>query len=294
VLDYSVNARSFASNEHFNNILYFFKKVVEEGRSPNLPEVQDLKCEVLSDRIKAVAETGKIPPKSVCLYVSEGSSDPETRLWTKVKEVKPEKDAQSVEFEYFPKRENSDVYFFVRSTFEKGFKAGSNVVMKRTDGIDIKVKSTNKVIFSSREDYGETVFFVVKPNLKTPIDYVGDYSVKREKGPMDIEGVSCLSGLQTIKTLSYGDLPEDSVLVMDIYVKKDSLVKISLIRSQEGKYDEYSCYFKLNGEEIWHNVKAELSKFKSNEGGNLRSFDGVRRLKIEADGEFILNNALWV
>jgi hypothetical protein len=167
--------------------------------------------------------------------------------------------------------------------------------MKRTDDIEIKTKANNKVIFSSRDDYAETVFFPVKPKLKTPIDYIGGYSVKREKGPMEIEGVTCLSGLETLKTLSDGELLEDSVLVMDIYVKKDALVKVSLLHvDQNGNKKRYACYFKLNGEEIWHNVKAELSKFKSEEGANLRSFDGVKSIRVEADAEFILNNALWV
>lgn len=295
VLDYSVNTKEFANFNHFNNVLYFFDKVNKEGKSPDLPEVQDLKCDVLTDRIRAINEFGKVIPKSVCLYASEGSTDPEERIWTKVEEVKPEKDANSVVFEYFPKKENSDVYLFIRSEFDKGYKAGSNVVMKRTDGMDIKTKNTNKVIFSSRDDYAETVFFPVKPKLKTPIDYLGGYSVKREKGPMDIEGVSCLSGLQTLKTLSDGDLLEDSVLVMDIYVKGDALVKVSLLHvDQNGNKKRYACYFKLKGEEIWHNVKAELSKFKSEEGANLRSFENVKSIRIESDAEFILNNALWV
>lgn len=295
VLDYSVNARNFANFSHYKNVLQFFATVVKEGKAPLLPEVQDLKCDVLEDRIRAITEIGKIPPKSVCLYVSEGKTDPEERIWTKVEEKKPEKNANSVVFEYFPKKENVDVYLFVRAEFEKGYKAGSNVVMKRTDGVKIAVKTPNKVIFSSREDFGESVFFAVRPDLKTPIDYVGKYSVRRESGPMGIEGVTCSSGLVTLKTLADGNLLEDSVLILDVYVKEDATVKVSLLHEEDlSSHREYSCCFKLNGEEIWHNLKTELKKFKGIDGSNLRSFEGVKGIKIECDEEFLLNNALWV
>ncbi len=293
-LDYSVNEKDFAHKNHLTNILYFFDKV-ENNQTDNLAKVQDLNCEVLSDRIRVVTKIDGIVPKKVSLYVAEGNKVLSLRVWSKVQEKKLTKNTEEIVFEYFPNKNCEDHYFFIRSDFENGYRVGSNVVMKKTGEVTIKNKSKGKVIFSSREKFSETVFRAVTPNINTAIDYTGKYSIKRIIGPMDIEGVSCLSGLETHKTFTDVELAEDSVLVSDVFVKSDANVKFSLVKIEEdGKETEYSYTVSFRGEQVWYNIKTELNKFKSEEGQILRSFDGVLLLRITADSEFAINNLLWV
>ena len=49
------------------------------------------------------------------------------------------------------------------------------------------------------------------------------------------------------------------------------------------------------GGDVWHNVQLEKNRFKTAEGMVLKSYEKIDAIEFSVDeGEFLLNNALWV
>ena len=57
---------------------------------------------------------------------------------------------------------------------------------------------------------------------------------------------------------------------------------------------EYSASASITGGEVWQNVKFEKNRFKTAEGMSLKNYDKIEAIEFYADGDFLINNALWV
>ena len=61
-----------------------------------------------------------------------------------------------------------------------------------------------------------------------------------------------------------------------------------------GEKTEYVTAVKIFGGDIWQNVKLELNNFKTKDGMGIKSYDKIQAVEFSADGEFLVNNFLWV
>ena len=117
-----------------------------------------------------------------------------------------------------------------------------------------------------------------------------------KKGPMGINGVTCRGGLLTFALASKKFKPKDgSMLLVDVFTDEPKELKVKLISNYFGERVEYFVKINLLGGDIWQNTKTEMNKFKTAEGMPLKGYSKIEALEISVeDGEFLINNALWV
>ncbi len=115
-------------------------------------------------------------------------------------------------------------------------------------------------------------------------------------GPMDIAGAYGEGGLKTYKINEIKELlTENSILLMDVYASEKSSVLVELVCSADTeKETHYYADGKIPGGETWHSLKFFFNRFKTEEGRLLRTPNLVNLLILHIDGEYLVNNILWL
>lgn len=291
---YSVGSRDRVNAQAFNDAIMFFNTFLSENQGQDLPMEVDIHAEIKDGAIKFKVKPQDGQIKSVYLFVSEQTVTPATRCWQKYgKAVK--KDGV-YNFTISPYHDSNMVVAFAQVEYENGFVIGSNVINKKFKAEEVAPSFKSNIIYSSRNAHAESVFYDEFEVDKCPSISVCDKkTVKVKKGPMGLVGVTGDNGLLTFKIGTKKDSPsEGAMLILDAFSKNASTLTIKLFSDYNGARTEYLFKTALNGGDIWQNVKVDISKFKTAEGMSLKDVSKVDALAFEVDGEFLINNALWV
>lgn len=82
---------------------------------------------------------------------------------------------------------------------------------------------------------------------------------------------------------------------MDVYASEKSSVLVELVCSADTeKETHYYADGKIPGGETWHSLKFFFNRFKTEEGRLLRTPNLVNLLILHIDGEYLVNNILWL
>jgi hypothetical protein len=112
---------------------------------------------------------------------------------------------------------------------------------------------------------------------------------------MEINGVYCKAGLLTFKLNAKTDRPQEGAMLMfDVYSKQKGVAAVKLIADYFGNRVDYFAWVNVHGGEVWQNVKVDINKFKTEQGLSLKEFEKINALEFIIDGEYLINNALWV
>ena len=129
------------------------------------------------------------------------------------------------------------------------------------------------------------------------------YGIKTEKdnkisvktSVMDMSGISSEYGITTFKINIAKFKPIDgSMFMLDVCLPQGGNFYVKLITDYFGSKTEYLATVKTFGGTVWQNVKLELNNFKTKEGFALKSYDKIQAMEFSADGEYFINNFLWV
>lgn len=293
---YSVGYRDRVSGEAYNNCVLFFENFLKPRGKKKLYSDLEIKAEIVDGKIVVEVVGEKDDLKDLAVYCAEEISRPSLRAWHRVTNY--EKQDDKYVFTYTPYPQSGQVIIFAQATYKSGFSIGSNVISKKFAENEICLKYKSNVIYTSRELGSESVF-TAENQAEENADHINLCDKKRvliKKGPLGIEGVTCEWGLLTFKINASKDMPkEEAILMFDVYSKHPSEFKVKLIADFFGEHKEYFATVKLLGGEVWHNVKLQRNKFKTEQGMNLKSYDKIEALAFEnGNGEFLINNALWV
>ncbi|MBQ9514356.1 MAG: hypothetical protein IJR66_05240 [Clostridia bacterium] len=285
---YSANYSSALDSRSYKNILLFLERFAKKNDSIVLPSEPELKLSLEDGEIVGeVKLDGHKEIKYACIYASEEAMETKNRSWEKVFVAKqPE-----FSFSYRPFYKSEIAFFYCKVIYKNGFSVCSNVISKKFTEKEIKKTNNQKVIFTSRNEIDTNPFVGVNEDGTRYIHFSEKKRVFLKKGPMDIYGVYADGGLITYKIGIKKDNPsEDSILIFDIYLPNDGEISIILKEAET----EYSAKIRLSGGQIWHNVKLERNRFKTEEGRILKDFTNIKVLEIKTDNEFLLNNMLWI
>ncbi len=293
---YSIGYTDRVSGEGYNNAVLFFDEYLKNGGKKGLPNEPEIKIDFLDGKAIITVNADKNNLKELCVFVSEGVVDPAKRSWVRINEVKSMGEEGCV-FEYIPYHESNIVTAFARVEYKKGYTIGSPIVCKKFKAEEGLRGYKSKVIYSSRREGGESIFtasrqgeancYKINLSLEKPVQVL--------KGPMDMLGVYSKWGLLTFKINSLKDKPDnDSMLMFDCYTKEDNEIIVKLISDYFGNKVEYFAKVKVLGGEVWHNIKLEKTKFKTAEGMSLKSYEKINAIEFNANGTWLINNALWV
>ncbi len=295
---YSVGFCNSISKTGYNNALIFFENALKKKGKINLPKEMDIKCEIDSGLLNIQVVPDKKEIESLSVYVSEQTVRPALRAWRKLSEYKTLTKKGEYTFEYTPYPESGMVTLFAKARYKSGFALCSPIISKKFTIEEINKSYKSNIIYSSRLEVSEAAFSVVCNDCKDceQIFINDNCSIKIKKGPMGIEGISRQCGLTTFKINSVTDKPkEGAILMFDAHSKIDLMLSVKLIANFFGEKQAYLATVKLYGGNIWHNFKLPINKFKTAEGMPLRSFDDIDAISFECEeGDFLLNNALWV
>ncbi len=295
---YSVGYCNSVSSIAYKNALIFFENALKKKGKITLAKEMDIRCELENGCITLGVIPDKKELESVAVYLSEQTVTPALRAWKKISECKEITKKGERIFEYSPYPRSGMVVAFAEATYKSGFTVCSPMVSKKFSAEDVNAGYKSNIIYSSRIPNAESVFSVVCQNCKDCEQVFIDENcaVKVKKGPMSIDGVNSKCGLMAFKINCVKDKPkQDAILMFDAHAKSDVNVIVKLTVNYFDNPQEFLATVKVFGGKIWHNFKLAINKFKTAEGMPLKSYDKVNAITfLSEDGEFLLNNALWV
>lgn len=295
---YSVGYRTRVNGEAYGNILLFFENFLKNNEvKPYLPEEMDIKCELEDGKIVVEVSPDLKEMKGIELFVAEETVKPSLRAWRKLTDYTSSGDGK-LKFSYSPYPQSNLVMCFAQARYKSGFVIGSNVVARKFNPEEVNIGYKSNIIYSSRNSNAESIFNA-NHQFKQDNNHINIEDKKRvkiKKGPMGIDGVYCKWGLMTFKINASVDKPNpDALLMFDVFVKESAQVTVKLICDYFGNPTEYSSTVSLEGGDIWHNIKIQRNKFKSEEGMTLKDYDKVNVIMFDVSKEeYLINNALWV
>lgn len=294
-IDYSVEARDSVCAENVKTMEIFFARYLKNSKE-ELPRETALDGEISNGKLLIKVTPDFENLEEVYVYVAEQAETPCLRSWKKLTECYKTESGEFC-FQYQPYSGSGGVLFFARSIYKSGYSVGSNVICKKFQPEDVLLSYRSNVIYSSRIPGTESVFTPALENHVKPsgLNIFEDNTVKIKKGPMGITGVCCFGGLLSFCLGTEKYMPkEDAILMIDLYVKQDSVLTVKLITDYFENKIEYVAKVKINGANAWRNVKLERTDFKTEQGMGLKGFEKIQALIIDAEGEHLINNVLWV
>ena len=286
--------RESASRSAVTELKLFYEKFLKGNEELEIAKEAKLQVSYLDGEVVAETTLSTKDPESVRFYYSVGQSFAAKRFY---ETVRGEKIKEGVRYRAaFAVSGSADmVTVFVAARYENGFYICSNIESVKIPKENKTTIDDSRIVYSSRIT-SRSVFFPVKEEYgSSGIDFTGANAVHKKAGPMGVEGVCSKNGLFTFKVGGAGFFPAySSVLMFDVYAKEDATLKVSLISDYDGERTEYYETVELKGGEVWHNVKLDSRNFKTEEGMPLKSYDKIYALSFSVDGEYLINNVLWV
>ncbi|MBO7345196.1 MAG: hypothetical protein J6U92_04585 [Clostridia bacterium] len=298
VIQYSVGYSDRISNQAYLCALTFLEVFLKKdgAKADALPYETDISCEIKDGKIVVSVTPFAKNIAEVELFVAEEVNNPSLRCFTKV--IGGEKTKDGVyEFSYLPYPESGSVTMFAQVNFKGDMAVGSKIINKKFSPEEITHAHKSNLLYSSREKNAESVFYSANQDGKDHLFLKKeDDAVIVKKGPMGIEGVYSKDGLLSFKFGTKKDRPaNDAMFMCDVYSKTAGEMWVKLIADYFGDKTEYVYKVNLSGGDVWQNVKAEISKFKTAEGRTLKTLEKIQAVELGTDsGEYLINNALWV
>ncbi len=297
-VNYSVGHVNSVNAQAFETAKIFFDNFLNKAKPMALPSYIDIKSDCVDGKIKFSIEGEVSGIKDVAVFVAEETTKPSNRCWKKLNDYEKDSETGELVFEFSPFSHSETVIAFAQATYKNGFTMGSKVIAKRFCEKEVNLAYKSNVIYSSRNQNAESVFVSAMQSASKfgKIETADEPCVEIKKGPMGISGAYCANGLLTFKINAKTDRPsEGAMLMFDLYAKNKGANCVKLIADYFGEKIEYFAWFNVLGGEVWQNVQIEQNKFKTEQGMSLKSFEKIDALEFVAgDGEYIINNALWV
>lgn len=292
-INYSVNRRDGISKKSFESAYIFLEKFLSSKRSSNLP-LPLTATSVEEEDVKVTVEADQKGLKCFELYVSEGVTDSCKRCWKKIDE-KPSNKGKA-EFTFTPNVQYGFAVWFVKAVYKNGYETVSKIFGKTFLQKDGLIKRANKIIYTSRIENSGSQFGPAKERLGLGvIDFNGDSDVEEKVGPLKMQGITGKQGIITFNVCSESVKPDNnSLIIFDAYMPDGGEITVKLYVDYFGEKIEYISKAKIVKTDIWQNVKLSVAGFKTSAGISIKNYNGIEAIEFYSDGEYLINNALWV
>ena len=123
----------------------------------------------------------------------------------------------------------------------------------------------------------------------------GEHSdVKLLPGYGGIRGISCKLGLVSYRVgETRYEPPAGAAFRFDAWCPEDARIRVIFFRDQE-ETKGFSATARIEGGGKWKSVLFDADDFKAEDGSVLGEFSGVLSVVIAGEGEFLVNNVLWI
>lgn len=280
--------------ESKRDIDLFFEKYLK-GAPTALPEEPDIGCEVINGSIFVKVKADKFDLKDVCLFAAEETVNPALRCWNFKAEIVKETEEHFL-FKYTPYKYSGQAVFYARARYASGFTVCTRIMAKKFAEEEIFNENKSNILFSSRENKYMLCPLRFSENVLFDVQAEESDDIRLEKGAFDIEGVTSAGGIVSYKINNESDRPKaESILLADVYAPEEVKLTVKLIENVNTPKERiYSASADIGGGEVWHKFSFPTSKFKTDEGMNLKSMEKINVIVFECGGKYLLNNILWV
>ncbi len=293
-LDYSVGDLYNLDNSCYKNLIAFLEEFLNgKRRKTALPSSFKVESEIKGGKIFVRGKVNENELDRVELFYSEEQTNPALRCW--IKSTEKGKDGKAYVFEVSPCNRSKKCFFFLKAFYKSGFSSSSNIFCVNFEEKDIKNDNRENLIYSSRREELKWVFVDAGDKTDEGIDLLKEHGITVSSGPLGFHGITSKDGIISFKAFCKKYVfNEDAILMLDIYSKEDSVAEISLICDYLGDRKEYTARVNLIGGKIWNNIKLEKPDFKTVENFPLKNYAPVQCIKIKVDGNYLVNNVLWI
>ena len=291
-INYAVQCDKYLDQKCLTDIELFLAKHLQGKELDNIEEIE-ISALIKDGKIVITVELDKTDLTSLEVYSAEETVEPFMRSYnTLAKKVSENKSL--VIYEYQPNRYSKRAFFFAQATYKNGFTISSRIIAKEFSESEVENDNKSTVIYSSKDTSSlmQPLTFNLENNPS-----LADATIFTKKGAMSIDGVTCKTGLLSLKMNAKKDKPKDtSMLMFDAYSKKGDTLTISLIENMFSESSiEYTVTMQITAGETWHNAILPLSKFKTADGMICRSYENVNAVSFKSEsGTCLLNNIMWI
>ncbi|MBO7187040.1 MAG: hypothetical protein J6V68_01410 [Clostridia bacterium] len=287
-INYSISSRTL-SNSSYNNFVTFLRAFAKKELII-LPSETFIESKIVDGKISVTVTADARALEKTVIYASEGELDPKKRTYRHIATFKAKEDGKFT-LTYQPTKNKKLVCFFAKSYYENGFSVSSQVVCKRYTDKEVSGMPEYNVIFSAKDALHSRVFEEIAPSVSTLFNMNEEpVTVKNlVVGAKNVKGLKVVGGIETNAVLS----PENgAILLLDVCSDGEREIVVELVNNDN---KSYRAITKIAGGNLWYNLKFEMPKFKTDELYQLKTYEDIRKIKIySADGEFLINNLMWI
>ncbi len=257
-----------------------------------LPDPIDLKCEATDGKM-TISISAQPNAVSYEVFVAEGQLNPALRSWMPVLNKGMDEDGNALfTAEYFSG--SKELFAFARVKYENGFTLCSEVVCRKVDGNAYAF--SDRVLYSGRNgEDGMTLRRPPEDDLVGGVFLSENAPISVRKGPLGIRGICSEYGLKTYRPSSDRYRAEAGVgIKFDVYAPLSTVITLRAYDDYLAQKEPYVATVVVRGGELWQNFMLSTADFKKEDRRSPSSFAEIQVLSVDGEGEFLLNNLLWV
>lgn len=293
IITYSVRCSSSIGVKSCADMFMFLDKFLKK-RLVFIPAPAEVNVAVDEDsNLVAVAEydnRGIVEEAGV--FMAEDCIDSSLREWT-VCDLKRKISEHKYEFFLNVYEKTTTLFVLAYIKYTNGFTIWSKIAVKKVGGSFRNSCGKCRIIYTSKN--GIDGFTIADPGAQAvggmffTDSIMVPQIVKKEK---EINGIYSVCGLTTYRINNPRFAPDkSSVLKLDIFCDNTSEITLTLEDVSDGKIYKLSQSV-LGG--VWQSLILDSGLFKSSNGESPSDFTGNMRLCINGEGEYAVNNVMWL
>ena len=229
------------------------------------------------------------------VFMAEDCIDSSVRDWTRCGLKRSTEEGDQI-FYLNAFRQSSRVFVFAKTKYSCGFATSSKIAVKRLEKQYSNMTEKSRILYSSTDKFDSFVLDRFDKNVLADcfLDS-GIPPIRMIKGPHGIEGIYSAYGLKLFRIGDPRFRPEsNSLLKMDFYSANPNIVRLCIGTVKGGVHEKYYCNLRLSGGEYWADRVLAAKDFKTEGNKPLSAFSDAASLSFSSDGEFCINNLLWL
>lgn len=286
VIAYSVSCHSAIDADSVHDMFMFLDNRLK-NRQVFIPKLAEVKIAFDGDD-NLIAEVNCDEAgiaENISLYFAEDCVDSVLREWTSCRAASSKNTFMLDIYE-----RTSTLFALACVKYTNGFTAWSKIVVKKVSGRFRNMQTRSAVIYSDR--FGINGFTSADEADKFGIFRVGCGMPRLVAKAKGVRGIYAEGGLSTYRINSPRFAPlESSILKLDIFC--DDTRTVTIIMHDMAANEKYSFEAHVIGG-VWQTLIAQSKDFKNAYSIALSDFSGQFRLSILCDGEYAVNNVMWL
>lgn len=232
--------------------------------------------------------------KKVTIYYAEGNVMPAQRCYQK-----RELSLSGEGFVGIIEECTSDemLFAFANVEYTNGYTITSNFLAVELDDLGL-VKNLTKQSLIYNGLMGEDTFSGITQleDMTVSGTFIEEPTVKMKEGASGIMGITSTLNLATFKLSHPAYQGENGqILMLDLCCEEPLTVEVVAYSNLgEDNSDKYVATLLTVGGPLWQNFKLQLNDFKNGVKASLDNWSEVSLLVFKCDGDFMLNNMIWV